>query len=357
MAGIWEIVQGLWRQNATQQILHPLPPERIHPGELMRPIQAGSGYFRIVLSDHFVTRSRDWFRGRHPGVYTEVKLQYGTSPSATVARLVRADPGANERLLSNRGVFRNYALTELLPYRGGDVSVSAGLLTVPGNNSVKTAFDVLLDVSKVVAAPLTPILQVSSTVADGMLKLLGSGETAVHLGMHTTAADLTEGLVPGYLAAVDATEKELPPIELCVVSDQLRRGLDNKHSQPIENFSYMLFKVETATTRSGMLPDVRAVLTEAIVKLISGDAKEADALGRSAIVTAFRSPDLSNDDRWLVARAIREEIRQLKTEELDKSFVADPKAVVENLDARVASALALPGELPHEAALDQLLDF
>jgi len=78
----------------------------------------------------FLTQSRAWFTNRYPAVNAQVCQKFSSEDKQPFTRV--ASP-PHEQL--GRGVYINYALTELLPFHGGSVETEPGLLDLKGGNS------------------------------------------------------------------------------------------------------------------------------------------------------------------------------------------------------------------------------
>jgi hypothetical protein len=211
----------------------------------------------------------------------------------------------------NRGVLRNYPLTQLVPYNGGVVELEAALVAMQGTSLIDAGIKVLKDFSDLIAPPLTQALGIAQKVASGIENLLGATNGTVHLGMHQAFASQGGGgneFRSGYVAVILATATQVTKEELSVKEGQLHyRG------NPLEGYDYLLLRIEGRKERDDWrMKNIEEAISKAAEALIQGEKEKADAYKKIALTAAFTSPDLVVNDRRRVVQAIKEELKMIE---------------------------------------------
>jgi hypothetical protein len=292
---LWERIRGFADSNAQRLTRYFLEDGR---GDV-RPHE---DYLRIWLADMFLAKDREWFRSNFPAVTAAVRLSYAGRPEQEFTRLVQ--PPAEVR---GPGAFSNFALTPLLPYRGGDVEVEGGLTALKGDSSLAAALGILQDLSSLVGPPLTQALGIAGKVADGVGALLDANQGPVLLGTHQgygSAGGGGEVLRSGYLVCIGAPAGTFAPADLDITAEGLMAG-----GRPLEGFDSFVLRVERREERDDWLfPTLDDLLRRAIDALRGGDRAAYEAYRRSLIAEAFTSQDLTKADRKRAAASLKEQL-------------------------------------------------
>ena len=137
-------------------------------------IKANEHYFRLWLDQMFLTDEKTWFTDWHPAVHSAVTMEFG-GQTQVISRIAGAsalkDVDSNHL---NRVISLSTKLTDLMPFRGGEVRINAALLAMQGKNSVKQLIDVLGEISTKLAVPqLSMALDIAKPLAQGVSALVG----------------------------------------------------------------------------------------------------------------------------------------------------------------------------------------
>jgi hypothetical protein len=315
LGNLWDAISGLAARSANQYLYVRIPKDRTKPEYDDQPLKPERSYFRLWLTEMFLTQSKDWFKDWYPAVHSSVRLKFGNQSDVNFSRVVRAP----EEALAN-GVLLNYRLTELMPFNGGVVELEAGLLALEGKNHLKAAIDILANFSSLVAAPLSQALTIAEKVSGSMQDLLGSTNGKIHLPFHQTFTATGGGggneLRPGYIAVVLATAYQIDKDRLSVKDDRLHYVIGSRDEpRPFEGYDYMLFRIEGREQRDDWrLKNIQEPLDKAKEALIQNETEKAEAFKKIALVTAWQSPDLAAYDRRRVVQAIKEELDEIARE-------------------------------------------
>lgn len=325
-------VKGWVTQNSTHFLNVAIPKECTDTTYDDAPLIPYQSYVRFWLSEMFLTKNVSWFREFCPAVHASIQLNYGGQPSVRFDRVASLPEE-----LQTKGVVLNFGLTELLPYNGGTVELTAGLLAIPMKQSpyVTTAIKVLSEFAGLVAPPLGAALAISKKVATGIEQFMNVSGGQVHVGMHQSFNSEGGGgannLRPGYIAVILASHNELAEDKLTVKGDRLCY-----ESRPLEGYDYMLFRVEGRKERDDWrLKDIQEPIDNAVQAWLKGNEEEAKAYTVTALTTAYRSADLAVHDRRRVIQAIKAELQQIRIQGLglqqdensDLNFMMDRQAI------------------------------
>jgi hypothetical protein len=263
---------------------------------------ADKSYVRVWLSEFWLAADRSWTFGRKPVVKASAQVLYGKpdkrAPGTTVlekqtfAILVKPDAG--------RGVFKDYRITEWLPYRGQPVELEAALYSVLGKNRLLTAIDILSEFAALVTPPISAALSVADRVSAGVEKVIRANGTEPRLPLHTSLT------APGWVAVVDAPEDRLPSAELGV-NDAGQLCWNGKQ---VTGCNYLVLRVESCRERGDWrTPDLDMAIAAALNARDIDGAKEAyKRLYAEALSKVYLSPDFTQIQRKKVAKVVKEEL-------------------------------------------------
>jgi hypothetical protein len=278
------------------------------------PLEGGKNYFRLWLNEMCLAKDREWFKSWYPVVHSIIHFQFGNQEVSLP--YVAGSLNLNDVISSNmdRVIQLNHPMTTLMPFNGGVIEVTAGILAMEGSDYLNQFIKVMGDFANILVVPqLSVALNVIGPIADGVEELLGVSNGNLHLGLHQAYVGKEGGgsnnLKAGYIAAILAEERELNADKLWVVNDRLRYGATADRNEPLTGRTYMLFRVENREQRDDMdgLTNIRGPFNESISALVNGDDERAKTLLRAAIATAMTSPDLTKADRRRVAQAMKDE--------------------------------------------------
>jgi hypothetical protein len=306
---MWGRIHGWFSAAESHKVYARIPHERTDVAVEQPPLVPYGSYFRVWLSEMFLTDRVAWGRQVFPAVHAEIHLEYG-GRSEVISRI--AQP-------SGPGVWSNQELLGLMPYNGGTVEIEAALLGLPGADYLQQAVGVLASFSNLVVPPFGQVLDVAGKVATGIRDLVGGTQGQVHLGFHETLISAGGGgavMRPGYLALVLATQQQLDETRLCVAGDRLlHTRRPGERPQALREFDYMLVRIEGRSERDDWrLKGIQEPLSQALAALarIPPDVPGAQAYQNAALATALQSPDLAELDRRRVVDAIKAEISDVQ---------------------------------------------
>jgi hypothetical protein len=278
--------------------------------------QEGQHYFRLRLAEMFLKDDRKLFRKYVPVVSSVVSLQFGSNAAQQLPSV--AGPLAlnlNESSLG-KGVQLNYSLTNLVPYRGGNVSISAALLAYVNKDYFPAFLSLANSISSLLTiGQLSATLKVVDSAVSALQDLLDGGDKDIRLVYHNEYAGTDSlggvSLRNGYFAVINADASKFNPEQLFVKNSQLYFGDDPQSAKPLTGYDYMLFSVEAALYRDDFryFAEYNNLLYTAIEKGMT-DKAEGDAVIRAAMLAVFKSADLTYVDKTRVAAALKQEYEE-----------------------------------------------
>ncbi len=315
-----DTVTGLFDRNAKKYMYASIDFSHVKDANFSaEPLVGGKNYFRLWLSEMCLAKDREWFRSWYPIVHSIVSIQFGNQEVNLpyVAGSLNLSDVDSSNL--DRVIRLNHPMTALMPFNGGIVEVTAGILAMQGEDFLNRFIKVMGDFSNILVVPqLSAALSVAEPIAKGVEELLGVTNGDLHLGLHQAFVGGEGGgantLKAGYIAAILAEENELDASKLWVVNDRLRYGTNANDSRLLEGRTYMLFRIENREQRDDMdrLTNIRGPFDEAINALMSGEEERSKTLLNTSLAAALTSNDLTKADRRRVIQALRDEYKEVE---------------------------------------------
>ena len=349
--GLIDTLKDWWSRDAARYVVHDLPASAVRPaGDTGERCVAGSHYFRLWLSEMRLARDREWFASRHPVVHALVKLTVGD----TVVELPRiagpmALPGLDAAHLGDV-IQLDHPLTPLLPYNGGVVELSAGLIALEGTNLVRDFAAAVGAITQIVAQPpVSTALAAVGPIATAVQTLLASTAGHQHLGVHLAFAgdQAPRALHAGYLAVVRQDGAVVATADLAVLD-----GVLHHRAAPLAGADYLLFRIERMAERDDWdrLSPIAGPFREALSALSLGSTEMAQAHVRRAMLEAWHSPDLTRVDRTRVSAEIKRAFEDARNSGLGLARVTPSLA-----DAMATAPTTLAFAAAQPPTLGQLL--
>jgi hypothetical protein len=241
-----------------------------------------------------------------------------------------------------KGVQINHALTNLLPFRGGKIGVSAALVAYRSQDYLNSLVGLLNKVSGLLnAGQLSSVVKVASGAVDGVQDLLGMGDKEVHLIYSAdsagTAGEGGADFEAGYTAIIRASQKDVDPNRLFVKGSRLCVGSSLGDATPLKGFDYMLLRHEVASTRDDFrsFTEIASMLKKAIEAGIT-DPDAGRQILKAGRATIWDLPDLTRTDRVRVASALSQEFEEATGGTGTRSIESRRAPRPEGLDAVVS---------------------
>jgi hypothetical protein len=314
-----EWFKSLWSKDAEHMIAEEIPYSRTDRKAASGDVaKADQTYFRVKMAEMFLQRRNHVFATWYPAVHGLVQCRFADQtadiPGIADAMKLGIDGGGTGDVIA-----KNFTLCPLLPFKGGEVRIIAGLYAMKGVDMLQSFLGTLSEFSTLLAVPqVSGALAIARPLAAGLQKLIGGQDGAMHLAYANTfvgagvTAGSFNGLRDGYFALVRATRQELDPGTLWVKDDQLRvGGIDGPE---LKGYDFMLLHVELRSDRDDFrqIRSIADPLDKALTALLSGDEAEASTQMKVAWAAVVTCPDLTAVDRRRVFQAIKDEYDEAK---------------------------------------------
>lgn len=313
---LWDQLKGLFNQAQAQMIHHPLPDERSDRPSDGAVAQAELHYFRFKIAQMFLKDKVKMLQTWYPAANSLVQCSFGGNnielPNiADTSRMLAKQTGKGDIIA------KNFLLTPLIPFKGGEVRLITGLFAVEGKNQMKELVNVMGGFAKLLAVPqLSTALSIAEPLASGIQALVSGG--GMHLAFHNSfvgAGGTGTPLRSGYVAVIRSTDQAIRE-RLLVKGDELWTGasLTDPQARPYEDTDFLLLHVELRDARDdwNALGSIATPFKAAIDALGESDNAKADAHLRVALVAALKADELTKADRRRVVDAIKAEFAEAK---------------------------------------------
>jgi hypothetical protein len=336
---LWESVKAWVNQPGEHQLRVAIPVDRTDLGAPPDPLVPHASYFRLWLSEMFLSRQSSWFVDLQPMVHSIVKLKFADRDGVSLASVMQPPPAP-----ANTTILLNYKMTELLPYNGGTIEIEAVLSALKTGNGLEPAIKILQLFSGMVTVPLAPVLGVAEKLATGVQDVVAASQGSTHLAIHDSLrTGGPQGLAPGYIAVIRATADDVAAERLSVKESRMYYApLAGAKAIPFDLYDYMLVFIETMKTRDDWrLKTIQEPLDEAIKSFVAGEKDRADAYRKVALTVALTSPDLTVADRNRAAIAVRDELKALENLGLGAA-PPDRRSLAELVDVHTPNPALIP---------------
>lgn len=328
---LWDRFTALINKDRQELAVAVIDPARVAGNPPATEARADEHYFRLTLVQMYLRKERKFLKDVYPAVHSMVQCQFG----GTVVEVPNVADAS--RLLANQDaqghvVARNFTLVPLMPFKGGEVKVVAGLFSVPGQNLLTNFLGAMSGFATLLAVPqLSSALSIATPLATGVQALF-AGQDGMHLGFHDTfvgGGGAGNTLTQSHIAVIRAPARDVDVSKLHVVEDRLCSGSGPGNGQhaPFDAHDFMLLLFEVRSERDdwGQLTAIAEPFHEAVDALGEGQKEQAETHFRRAIVAAIKAPELTKVDRRRVVDLLNTDFTEAK-ENLGFSGLVDAGA-------------------------------
>ncbi len=348
---MFEALQNIWNSwwsaPNVKRVSRPIDADHADFKKDYQPLQVGRHYFRLWLVEMFLREQVHIFQTWYPAVHARVRFDFASKTIEVPSIADSTKVGMKQQGGRGDVIANDFPLTTFVPFNSGVIEINAGLIAIEGQNYLNNFIKVLSDFSGLLAVPqLSTALDVAQPLASGLQALFSAG--GLHLGWHGAFAVGKQG---GYFAVIRASEADMasqaniPPEQLWVVKNQLRKGtglLDGQHAA-FENFDHMLFRLEVSETRDDwdQLVSIKEPMNKAYRALSDGDEAKAEAFRRAALVAANEAPELTSGDVGRVKREVNQAYVNWKSEFVASGLVGEEFSLARVMKHAISLDLAL----------------
>jgi hypothetical protein len=342
----WDRIVNFIARDAEQLANGAIKEGRVSPSHAQNPnnrAHAEQHYFRVKLAHMFLKDKARFGQSLYPAVHSLVQ----TSFAGKVIDLPNLIDSS--RLFENQEgkgdlVVKNFVLTPLLPFKGGNVRVLTGLFAVKGDNLIANLMSTLGNFAKLLAVPqLSSALDIAAPLAEGV-QALASG-AGMHLGYHNSFVDATGSgnfLSTGYQVIVRSDDRKLLD-RLMVIDDVLYegKGLDDPGKKPFAAADYLLLHIEVRDTRDDFnsLSSIAEPYSKCVDALAENDTAKADLYLRQALAAALKAEELTRADRRRVIDQLKQDYAAIAGDLKGQNLLDAPRATLQELMNHAARAV------------------
>lgn len=305
-------VLRVFRERGKHLAWRRLDDDHVAGPESGTEIGAGEGYFIIRLSEVYLARSRTLWRKFYPVVHawggTETGQEHGLAAPTLLQQV--SDAGLD------RVVTVNARLIGPTPYRGGDVSLVAGLYAVPGDDAAQALVATVSALTALTGSAI-PAGNIAKVVTDGVDKLLGLDRTTLRLGVCDTFYP-GNVLRTGFYVGLGAELAQVDFSRLWLRDGHLVKGPDPMGAKLYQDHDYVVVEVERREVRDDWpgLPGMTELQEqlEGIMKLpqatVALKQEKLAAVWPEVMQTLTSSPYLTTANAYFIAANIAANLKE-----------------------------------------------
>jgi hypothetical protein len=286
--------------------------------------ETGTSYFGVRLSGLHMVDARHFATQVLPLCICLAEFDYGgerrTAPFSVGPKTIQqrlADAGIKETDKAKPAwiELKDLTVVKPTPVNDGNLSLYAGLFSVPGNDLVKNLLDVVGTVGAAVGATeLTPGLKVAETVYNSFGSLLGLRDVSQVVAALIGNALTDKG--SGYLLIANTSPQGTDMQQMRVVNGRLCwPNAGPKKGAPVYEFDHALLALErfgTVIAKDGLAPLLFEKNWSSTREAIGGGNKEAASAAFDKLQGAiFASNNLIEDDRVALLGGYQKRYQQL----------------------------------------------
>lgn len=317
-------IREIFRNKAQHLFWKRLPAAQVVDSGAELPIENDQAYFLVRLKEMYLRSTRKLWRKFYPMLHGYVT--YGKKDEHAVV-----GPGQLKELGDanlDRIVNLNYRLSGPLAYKGGDVSILAGLYSIPGQDASKALIDTISTVANLGGLVTSQYAQIANVVKQGIESVAGLSEARLELGISDTFYPKNP-FRSGYYLGISAAEADIAMNRLWLREGRLVQGEDPVIAQPFEDYDYFVLEVERREKREDWqgLPGI-IEFEDKFAAVMKDESLTTDAKRKrlTALWPGFSealqtSPLLIRPDRENIALSVSEDLnRRLKAMESGGPF-------------------------------------
>lgn len=288
------VFSDLWKTQAKDWTYAKIPADKTPDGLQHMPLKAEDGYLNVWLQSFRITNVRKGLKSFYGTVYSFISLPVLDQNGGKKAEFqVLTTPGQLKNIDAShvdRIVVLNQRLLGPIPYRGGDLELEIGLVSVKEADLAGPFLSVLDSLSKTAGVSfITSALPFAGPLKDGINLLSGaSSDSILEIGLSTAYSPAETGC----FAVMRAQPNVVNPGQLRIDDD--RRLVNDKSRQSISNYPYLVFRVEVSKQRDDffLIPDVALAYKKLRDEIRGGDLNKINDAFAVFRRTALSSPDL-----------------------------------------------------------------
>ena len=236
---------AIFTRDGAHLFWNRIHDDHVAEGGTGEPLEFDESYFTVRMKEMFLRRIRLLWRKSYP-------VLHGFTEYAGQEDHMVAGPGQLQDLGDvslDRVITLNYRLTGPTPYQGGDVSIAAGLYSVPGQDAAKALISTIGTLASFGGPQFAQAVQIAGLIKNGVDKILGLANTKLQLGVRDSFFPNGNPLRSGYHVGIAAPAAQIDVSALWIKEGRLVKGADPIASRPYEEHDYMVLSIERSDRR------------------------------------------------------------------------------------------------------------
>lgn len=234
-------IKDIFVGKATKLFWRRLPAGQVAEGYTEKDFDNDEAYFLVRLKEMYLRNSRIVLRKYYPMLHSYAAYSGLETHSISGPGQLRELGDRNLERLVNL----NTRLTDITPYKGGDVDVLMGLYAVPGHDAGKVLIDTLSSVASLAGLVVGQAAQIAGLVKSGVEGILGLDKTSLLLGIRDTFYS-GNPFRSGHYVGVNGPASSIKLDQLWLRGGQLYVGPDPVRARPYDEYDYMVVELEHA---------------------------------------------------------------------------------------------------------------
>lgn len=342
-------ILAVFRSRAQLLFWHRLDDDRVKGRPTGEPIVSEEAYATVRLAQMYLGTSRILWRKRSALLHGFVRVGDGAEQHTV------AGPGQLQELSErnlDRVVVLNHRLAGPIPYRGEEITVLAGLYSVPREDTAAALVTTVGTLAGLVGGPsLVAAGEIAKVVKTGVDSILGLAETELRLGVNDTFS-AANPLRSGFHVGIAAPAARVEARRLGLRDGHLVFGNALPLADPYQANDYFVVHVERLQRRPDWpgLPGLGQYEERFKTILSSGKDKTALYAELAALWPEFRealvnSPHLTRYDAGEIAEDAQADLKE-RIEKIVTGNPFEPRAFdggrTQRLDPRAMDFAAVP---------------
>jgi hypothetical protein len=238
-------IKKLFEAKSRQLFWRQLDPTHVIGLESPELFVKDESYVIIRMVEMYLATARKLWHQLYPLLHSYIECGKFQRHAISGPSQLRELGDANLDRISNL----NQILAGPMPFDGEEVSLLAGLYSVPGHDSARALIDTLGALAVLPGSNLGEIAPVAQIVKTGIESILGLDEATLHLGVRDSFASGSDPFGTGYFVAIAAADLSVDPAQLWLANGRLLKGPTQLTSKPYSDHDYMVLSVERMQTR------------------------------------------------------------------------------------------------------------
>lgn len=298
--------KDIFRKRAVDWAFGVLQANQVPDGLQPETIEADKSYLNIFLRSMRVVDVRRGLKKFYGTVHSFISFPhiYNQKAEFHVLTTPKQLKDINAKKI-DRIIQLNHRLLGPVPYRGGDVRIELGLFSIKSVDLADSFLQVLEGMTT--AAGVSFIKQAmpfAGPLTEGVNLLLGAkDDTILEIGLSTTFIEPKTG----YFVVMRAPKSEIDLTSIRVDKDY---RLIDKTGNPITDYPYMVFCIETSTEREAWfeIPEIATAHKNVKDAVRAGNVNVAQEAFTIFKRTTLTSPDLLINDAHKLVQEVGTEL-------------------------------------------------